>query len=151
MTISMKAGIILATSLFCTFAASGSVWARTIMNGAACHYYNAGEANDIDYYVDGVRSLAANDRYIICPLTVSHASSKGYVVINTDAAQPIDCSLHSYSENNQLLGSSSITIPAGVNSAKTATVPTSAHSTASVLCDMPSGGYNKLVSIEVNF
>jgi len=85
---------------FLAFVPSSADAAQKIIPGASCDNYNAGEANDIDRLVYGVRTLVASSRAVTCPLPRELTVAGGTVVVNGQVTAGSSMSITVYSYNN---------------------------------------------------
>jgi hypothetical protein len=144
-------GFTIAASMAGVLVPSSNVLAATaIHHGSICHNYDRGQANDPDFYADGVKNSATGGRYVICPLVVTHTSGQttGSVYIDANTPTPFTCTLYSYNWNDTYLGSKSATVN-GLTFI--GTVPANSYSDHSVLCYLPANYTGKIVAIESNF
>jgi hypothetical protein len=148
-------GFTIAASMAGVLVPSSNVLAATaIHHGSICHNYNKGQANDLDFYTDGVKNGATSLRAVICPLVVTHTSGQttGSVYIDFNTPTPFTCTLSSYNWNDTYLGSKTVTTGSGTaRLAFIGTVPANTFSNHNVLCYLPPNYTGKIVAIESNF
>jgi hypothetical protein len=120
-------------------------------SGTICKNYDAGEALDIDYLPGGTRNLNANSRYVICPLVIAattNSSTKVHVDGYAVAGQTIYCTLYSYDNQGNFLGSQSSSAQTGTFDVKLK-VSTNSSSALSVLCLLPPSAQGVIYDIDV--
>jgi len=82
-----------------------------IISAGTCNPFNAGQANDIDYVTNGVRTTAASNRDVICGLTRDAVAPPAFPSVSFggrdfNGAHTL-VSLYSYSSAGLFLGSNS--------------------------------------------
>jgi hypothetical protein len=151
----MKTLFTLSLTLAAVFLAPfGAVQAAPAIHaGSICHNYNKNQANDLDFYTDGVKNGATSSRAVICPLVVTHTSGQttGSVYIDFNTPTAFSCTLYSYSYKDAYLGSKTATTGTGASFVYLGTVPANTYSNHSVLCTLPANYVGKIVAIESNF
>ncbi len=151
MKTSFALSLTLAASLAGVLAPTSTVLAGpTMHHGSVCHNYDIGQANNFDFYWDGVKNGATVARWVICPLEVNHTSGQTTGSVYVDAVAPIggtiNCTLTSYSWTDAFKGSKSGTAPGWLSS-----VPADSFSNHSVVCSLPPNYNGKIVAIEAYF
>jgi hypothetical protein len=106
-------------------------------SGTICKNYNAPEAMDIDYLTNGARNLNVNSRFVICPLVTSgNSTTKVHVDGFAASGQTIFCTLDSYDNQGNFLGSASSPSATGKFDFHLS-VPSKSSGALSVLCLLP--------------
>lgn len=150
----MKSIIVFSLTLAAFFLTPFSIQAApAIHNGSICHNYNKGQANDLDFYTDGIKNASTGYRSVICPLVVTHTAGQTYGSVYVDFNTPtaFSCTLYSYSYYDTYLGSKSATTSTGASFVYLGTVPANTYSNHAVLCTLPPNYAGKIVAIESNF
>jgi hypothetical protein len=149
----MKTSITLGLALVAVMAGSlfpsSNVMARAVYNGAICHNYDKGQANDLDYYGDGVKNVATAPRRVICPLAVEHTPGEtvGGIWVDVNTSIPIKCTAYSFAYDDIFLGAKTNTSTIGITSVFLDTVIEDDFSSHSVVCTLPANGKGKIVAI----
>lgn len=119
-------------------------------HGIACRNYNASQALDIDYFVFGVRNIAAEPRYIVCPITthpVTGPSQSFYVDGSNANGVTTTCTLYAFNFTGTFLSSTSFSSNAPTYD-YLATLPTVSYwGYTSMLCALPGGGNGVLLGV----
>lgn len=152
----MKANVFLGVGVLGVVATvCGTALAATsVYSGVACHNYYGTDTRDIEYYSHGVVNTNPNvgAKKVICPVTKNANDRSGLTVrVNVDSPKPnsIKCTLRSHDWNGALLGLKSINSQIKGKETLTLRVPTStARSSFSVLCDLPSQNAAEIYSVE---
>jgi hypothetical protein len=158
----MKKSITLGLALVAVMAGSlipnsNVLAANAIHSGAICHNYDKGQANDPDFYPNGVKNSATASRKVICPLVVTHVlvqEDNGQyenfgieLFFNTPTA--FSCTLYSYdSFDDRFLGSKTATTGTGVGSVFIGYVPANYGSNHNVVCTLPANQKGRIISID---
>ena len=139
------------------FAETVEAATRTILAGQICRAHNASEVADIDYLVEGVQNLAAQPRYVICPVVRQTTNSLGanpvYVEVWRDASatSKIQCELFSHEWDGTWLGSSTGEFNGTGSGWITLQVTASSEwSHYSVLCRLPGNAKAQIYNISVD-
>jgi hypothetical protein len=156
----MKKSITLSLALVAVMAgslipSSNVLAANAIHSGAICHNYDKGQANDPDFYPNGVKNSATASRKVICPLVVTHVQKEVggeyedfgiELFFNTPTA--FSCTLYSYSSDDKFLGSKTATTGTGVGSVFIGYVPANYGSNHNVVCTLPANQKGRIISID---
>jgi hypothetical protein len=147
-------GLTIAASMAGVLVPSSNVLAApAIHSGSICHNYNSGQANDLEFYTDGVKNRATTSRSVICPLVVTHTSGQiiGYVWVDFKTPTAFTCTLYSYTAYGTFWGSKTATTGTGASFVFIGYVPANTYSNHSVVCTLPANYVGKIVALETNF
>jgi hypothetical protein len=122
-------------------------------SGTLCKNYHASQVTDIDYLSNGVRNLSSSSRYVVCPLVISPAASAASATVYVDgiaaSGQTISCTLYSYDEDKNLIGSKSFPTPITGTFDVLLSVPSYYWATSSVLCRLPPSSAGIIYDVDV--
>jgi len=154
--IKIRAGFLALSALGLLAVAPSNVdAAQKIIPGASCDNYNAGEANDIDRLVFGIRTTNPTaSRNVTCGLARELTVAGGTVVVNGQVFAPNSMPITVYAYNNlgttqfsskSTTGTGNFSTPINFSAAE---LPAAAQLTVLVTLPANSGGYYTSTSLD---
>lgn len=118
--------------------------------GAACNPFNASEADEIDYFVNGVRTIAAGPRKVLCPVArhpVSGPHQTFWVDGRNSSGASTLCVMYSHNFDGSLRSTYSFSSSAATYDQPVVLSSVGKYDYVSILCDMPANGNGVLFGV----